>query len=89
MLPAGIAMAAPRRLATAVVLRSGRYPVPGVHRQAFQACGTKGPFDRGRCIELQRPVFDPGTFRQIAAGECFASRPRRETAKEESVAILL
>jgi hypothetical protein len=37
----------------------------------------------------QRPVFDPGAFRRIAAGEVFASRPRRKTAKEESVATLL
>jgi hypothetical protein len=40
------------------------------------------------CLE-QRPVFDPGTFRRIAAGEIVASRPRRKTAKEESVPILL
>jgi hypothetical protein len=37
----------------------------------------------------QRPVFDPGAFRQMSAGEIVASRPRRKTAKEESVTFLL
>ena len=60
-----------------------------MHRQAFQACGTRGPMIAAvACLE-QRPVFDPGTFRRIAAGEIVASRPRRKTAKEESVPILL
>jgi len=46
----------------------GGRTAPEIHRQALQVNGTSSPMITAVALLQQRPVFDLGTFRQMAAG---------------------